>query len=123
LPGVSPVAIQQGRHAARNIERTLQGLPRKPFQYWDKGNLATIGRAEAVADFGRVRISGFLAWLTWLFVHIFFLIGFRNRFVVMFEWAWAYITFQRAARLITGDMSKHEAEPTPDSKLGKKPAW
>jgi NADH:ubiquinone reductase (H+-translocating) len=121
LPGVSPVAIQQGRHAAKNVERTLQGLPRKPFHYWDKGNLATIGRAHAVADFGRLRISGFLAWLTWLFVHIFFLIGFRNRFVVMFEWAWAYITFQRAARLITGDIGKYEAEPTPDSKLRERP--
>ena len=106
LPGVCPVAIQQGRHAARNILRTIAGLPRESFHYWDKGNLATIGRAQAVADLGRLRISGILAWLAWLFVHVFFLIGFRNRFVVIFEWAWAYVTYQRAARLITGDIEK-----------------
>jgi NADH dehydrogenase len=106
LPGVSPVAIQQGRHAARNILRACAGLPLEPFRYRDKGNLATIGRAHAVADFGRFKISGFFAWLTWLFVHIFFLIGFRNRFIVLFEWAWAYFTFQRGARLITGDIDK-----------------
>jgi NADH:ubiquinone reductase (H+-translocating) len=107
LPGVSPVAIQQGRHAARNILRSCQGLPYEPFKYVDKGSLATVGRAAAVAQFGRVKISGFLAWLAWLFIHIFFLIGFRNRFVVMFEWAWAYFTFQRSARLITGDIDKY----------------
>ena len=106
LPGVCPVAIQQGRHAARNILRTIAGLPRESFHYWDRGNLATIGRAQAVADLGRLRISGILAWLAWLFVHVFFLIGFRNRFVVIFEWAWAYMTYQRAARLITGDIEK-----------------
>lgn len=104
LPGVAPVAIQQGRHAARNILRMLQGLPSEPFHYFDKGSLATIGRAAAVADFGFVKFAGFFAWLAYLVVHIFFLIGFRNRFAVMFEWAWAYFTFQRAARLITGDM-------------------
>jgi NADH dehydrogenase len=107
LPGVCPVAIQQGRHAARNIVRACAGLPHEPFHYWDKGNLATIGRAQAVADLGRLRISGFVAWLAWLFVHIFFLIGFRNRFIVLFEWAWAYFTFQRGARLITGDIDKY----------------
>ena len=107
LPGVCPVAIQQGRHAARNIVRASAGLPLEPFRYWDKGNLATIGRAHAVADFGRFKISGFFAWLVWLFVHIFFLIGFRNRFIVLFEWAWAYFTFQRGARLITGDIDRH----------------
>jgi NADH dehydrogenase len=106
LPGVCPVAIQQGRHAARNILRSIAGLPRESFHYWDKGNLATIGRAQAVADLGRLRISGILAWLAWLFVHVFFLIGFRNRFVVIFEWAWAYVTYQRGARLITGDIEK-----------------
>ncbi|HET7841796.1 MAG TPA: NAD(P)/FAD-dependent oxidoreductase [Terriglobia bacterium] len=106
LPGVAPVAIQQGRHSARNILRSIRGKPRKSFHYFDKGMLATIGRAAAVADFGFVRISGFFAWLAYLFVHIFFLIGFRNRFVVMFEWAWAYFTFQRGARLITGDIDK-----------------
>jgi NADH dehydrogenase len=106
LPGVCPVAIQQGRHAARNILRMIEGSPTESFRYWDKGNLATIGRAKAVADLGRIRISGLLAWLAWLFVHILFLIGFRNRFVVIFEWAWAYFTFQRGARLITGDIDK-----------------
>src|SRR5262245_10791092 len=106
LPGVCPVAIQQGRHAALNIMRSIKGLPIVPFHYWDKGNLATIGRAHAVADLGRIRISGLTAWLAWLFVHIIFLIAFRNRFVVIFEWAWAYFTFQRGARLITGDIEK-----------------
>jgi len=104
LPGVCPVAIQQGRHVARNIEWACRQLPLQPFAYNDRGSLATIGRAAAVADFGWVRFSGFMAWAAWLFIHIFFLIGFRNRFVVMFEWAWAYFTFQRAARLITGDI-------------------
>ena len=106
LPGVCPVAIQQGRHAARNICRAIEGLPRVAFHYWDKGNLATIGRAQAVADLGRLQISGIIAWLAWLFVHVLFLIGFRNRFVVIFEWAWAYLTYQRGARLITGDIEK-----------------
>jgi NADH dehydrogenase len=106
LPGVCPVAIQQGRHAACNILKAIEGLPRERFHYRDRGNLATIGRAQAVADLGRLRISGTLAWLAWLFVHVFFLIGFRNRFVVIFEWAWAYLTYQRAARLITGDIEK-----------------
>jgi NADH:ubiquinone reductase (H+-translocating) len=101
LPGVAPVAIQQGRHAARNILRDLSGAPRHSFHYRDKGTLATIGRAAAVADFGRLRISGFFAWVAWLFIHILFLIGFRNRFAVLFDWAWAYVTFQRSARLIT----------------------
>jgi NADH dehydrogenase len=112
LPGVCPVAIQQGRHAARNILRSCQGLSYEPFKYVDKGSLATIGRAAAVAQFGRVKVSGFLAWLAWLFIHIFFLIGFRNRFVVMFEWAWAYFTFQRSARLITGDIDKYTPAST-----------
>ena len=102
LPGVSPVAIQEGKATANNIGRELQGKPRKNFHYWDKGSLATIGRAAAVADFGRIHISGFLAWLSWLFVHIFFLIGFRNRLLVMIQWAWSYLTFERGARLITG---------------------
>lgn len=106
LPGVAPVAIQQGRHAANNILRSLSDRPYEPFRYVDRGNLATIGRAAAVADLGKLKFSGFFAWLVWVFVHIFFLIGFRNRFVVLFDWAWAYFTFQRAARLITGDINK-----------------
>jgi NADH dehydrogenase len=104
LPGVAPVAIQQGRHAAHNIVLACHGKKGEPFRYRDRGSLATIGRAAAVADLGFVKFSGFIAWLAWLFVHIFFLIGFRNRFVVLFEWAWAYFTFQRAARLITGNI-------------------
>jgi len=106
LPGVCPVAIQEGQHVARNIVRACQAKPSEPFHYRDRGSLATIGRAAAVADFGWVKFSGSFAWLSWLFIHIFFLIGFRNRFVVMFEWAWAYLTFQRSARLITGDINR-----------------
>ncbi|PYS22660.1 MAG: FAD-dependent oxidoreductase [Acidobacteria bacterium] len=102
LPGLAPVAIQQGRHAAQNILRRCQGLPSTPFRYADRGALATIGRAAAVADFGAVKISGFIAWIAWTFIHIFFLIGFRNRLIVLFEWAWAYVTLQRSARLIIG---------------------
>ena len=103
LPGVAPVALQEGAAAARNIERDLQGEPRENFHYFDKGNLATIGRAAAVAQFGKLHISGFVAWLSWLFVHIFFLIGFRNRIIVLIQWAWSYFTYERGARLITGD--------------------
>jgi NADH dehydrogenase len=102
LPGVAPVAIQQGRHAAAMIRRTLQGLPRQPFTYRDRGSLATIGRGYAIADFGWLRLSGVIAWLAWLFIHIMQLVGFRNRFAVFGEWAWAYVTQQRSIRLITG---------------------
>jgi NADH:ubiquinone reductase (H+-translocating) len=103
LPGVAQVAKQQGAHAARNILRAIRGEPLTPFRYRDYGNMATIGRGSAVADIASLKISGFLAWLVWLFVHIFWLIGFRNRLSVIGEWAWAYVTFQRRARLITGE--------------------
>jgi len=103
LPGLAPVAMQQGKTTAHNIGRDLRGEPRKNFHYFDKGSLATIGRAAAVADFGKIHVSGFLAWLSWLFVHIFFLIGFRNRLIVLIQWAWSYFTYERGARLITGD--------------------
>ena len=103
LPGVAPVAMQQGAAVARNILRDLRGQPRQNFHYRDKGSLATIGRAAGIAEFGEFRISGFTAWLAWLFIHIFFLIGFRNRLIVLIQWAWSYFTFQRGARLITGD--------------------
>jgi len=103
VPGVAPAAIQEGTHAARNIERALAGKSRQRFRYRDKGSLATIGRAAAVADLGFIRLSGFIAWFAWLAIHIFFLIGFRNRFLVITQWAWAYVTYQRGARLITGD--------------------
>jgi NADH dehydrogenase len=104
LPGVSPVAMQQGRAAARSIRATLAGVPRHRFHYVDKGTMAVIGRSEAVAEIAGLRFSGLIAWLLWCFVHIFYLIGFRNRIVVMLEWAWAYLTYQRGARLITGDV-------------------
>ena len=103
LPGVAPVAMQQGRATAKNIRRDLQHESRRNFHYVNKGSLATIGRAAAVADFGKVHISGFIAWLSWLFIHIFFLIGFRNRLIVLIQWAWSYFTYERGARLITGD--------------------
>ena len=103
LPGVAPVAVQQGRWVAREIAADLAGNPRTPFLYVDKGRLATIGRAAAVAEFGKFHISGFLAWLAWLFIHIFFLVGFRNRIIVMIQWAWSYFTYDRSARLITGE--------------------
>jgi NADH:ubiquinone reductase (H+-translocating) len=103
LPGVAPVAMQEGIATAHNIGRELQGKPRQNFHYVDKGSLATIGRAAAVAQFGKIHISGFIAWLSWLFIHIFFLIGFRNRLIVLIQWAWSYFTYERGARLITGD--------------------
>ena len=103
LPGVAPVAMQEGTATAKNIQRDLRHEPRQNFHYVDKGSLATIGRAAAVADFGKFHISGFIAWLSWLFIHIFFLIGFRNRIIVMIQWAWSYFTYERGARLITGD--------------------
>ena len=103
LPGVSPVAIQMGEYAARTIEGDLQGRPRRAFSYWDKGQLAVIGRGQAVADIWRLHFGGFIAWLVWIFVHIFFLIGFRNRVLVLLQWAWSYATYRRGARLITGE--------------------
>jgi NADH:ubiquinone reductase (H+-translocating) len=102
LPGVAPVAIQQGDWVAATIARDLENQPRRNFHYHDKGSLATIGRAAAVAQFGKFELSGYFAWLAWLFVHILFLIGFRNRVIVMIQWAWSYLTYERGARLITG---------------------
>jgi len=103
LPGVAPTAMQEGRAAADNVGRDLKNHPRKDFRYFDKGNLATIGRAAAVAQIRKLHISGYFAWLAWLFVHVFFLIGFRNRIIVLIQWAWSYLTYERGARLITGD--------------------
>jgi NADH dehydrogenase len=111
LPGVAPVAMQQGKFVGRQIAADLAGRPREKFHYFDKGSLATIGRAAAIAQFGKLHISGVLAWFTWLFVHIMFLIGFRNRIIVMLQWAWSYLTYQRGARLIT-DESRVEAVAT-----------
>jgi len=106
LPGVSPVAMQQGRYVARRIRGVVAGHARtteEPFRYLDKGIMATIGRRRAVAQTGRLRLSGGVAWLAWLFVHIWYLIDFRNRLAVLFDWAYGYVTYHRGARLITGD--------------------
>jgi len=111
LPGVSPVAMQQGRHAARNILRMIDGLKPQPFWYFDKGSIATIGRNKAVADLKLVHLTGIPAWLAWLFVHIIFLVGFRNRLVVLFQWAWAYFSFNKGARLITRNFQSEQRPP------------
>jgi NADH dehydrogenase len=103
LPGVAQVAKQQGHHAARNVLHAIRREPLEPFRYRNFGNVATIGRGSAVVDIGPVRASGWFAWVFWLLLHIFWLIGFRNRFVVLSEWGWAYLTFQRRIRLITGE--------------------
>jgi NADH dehydrogenase len=102
VPGVAPAAMQMGRHVARLIRSDFRGKGRNAFEYRNKGSLATIGRARGVADFGAVRFSGFLAWASWLAVHIFYLIGFRNRILVLISWAWSYVSFRRGARIITG---------------------
>ena len=101
MPAVAPAANQQGAHAARCILADLRAAPRKPFRYRDKGNLATIGRHKAIADFGWLRLSGYVAWFFWLFVHVLYLAGFRNRLSVLLSWAYQYFTFQRGIRLIT----------------------
>jgi NADH dehydrogenase len=110
VPGVAPAAIQMGKFAARQIKRAAEGKPRENFEYLDKGSLATIGRSRAVADLGKLHISGYFAWLAWLFIHLLFLIGFRNRLFVMIEWAWAYLTYNHSARLITEPVEKEVAE-------------
>jgi len=102
LPGVSPVAMQQGRFVARAIRNSIEKQPRGTFRYLDKGSMATIGRRRAVASVGKLKLSGFMAWLAWLTVHIFYLIDFRSKVVVLFDWAWSYFTYQRGSRLITG---------------------
>ncbi|MGI8811894.1 MAG: NAD(P)/FAD-dependent oxidoreductase [Pyrinomonadaceae bacterium] len=110
VPGVSPAAMQMGTNAAKNILRDIAAKPRVDFHYTDKGTMATIGRSKAIADLRGWKFSGFVAWLMWLFLHIFFLIGFRNRALVMIEWFWAYLTRERSARLITGDAEElHDA--------------
>jgi NADH dehydrogenase len=102
LPGVAPVAIQEGEAAADNIMRSINGQPRRPFKYFDRGSMATIGRAAAVAEIRGLHLSGFVAWLAWLFVHLLFLIGFENRVLVLVQWAASYLSYERGARLITG---------------------
>jgi NADH dehydrogenase len=102
LPGVAQVAMQMGAHASRNIVRATEGQPLRPFRYRDLGDMATIGRASAVANFGWLQLKGWIGWLAWLFVHLMKLVGFRNRLVVLVQWAWSYFSYQRAIRLITG---------------------
>ncbi len=117
VPGVAPAAIQMGKFAARQIKRSVEAKPRETFEYLDKGSLATIGRSRAVADLGKLHISGYFAWLAWLFIHLLFLIGFRNRLFVMIEWAWAYLTYNHSARLITDPGEREQAEK-PRAKAG-----
>jgi NADH dehydrogenase len=108
--------MQMGRYVAASIADDLAHRPRKPFHYRDKGSLATIGRAAAVAQFPKFKITGYPAWIAWLFIHILFLIGFRNRLLVMIQWAWSYFTFERGARLITDEVGKlREFRRSPDS--------
>lgn len=108
VPGVAPAAIQMAETACENILNDLKGKPRVEFEYWDKGSMATIGRNRAIVEAGRFKMTGFLAWLAWLFVHVISLIGFRNRLWVLSEWFWAYLTRERSARLITGDAEELE---------------
>jgi NADH dehydrogenase len=100
VPGIAPAAKQMGRHAAKNIILSLKGTATRPFRYRDWGQLATIGRNAAVVVMGKLKLSGFPAWLVWLVAHIYFLINFRNRLIVMIDWGWAYFTYQRYARII-----------------------
>jgi NADH dehydrogenase len=111
LPGVSPVAMQQGRHAARNILAMIDDRKPQRFWYFDKGSMATIGRNKAVADLKLIHLSGIPAWLAWLFVHVIFLVGFRNRLAVLFQWAWAYLSFNKGARLITRNFQSEQRPP------------
>jgi len=112
LPGVSPVAMQQGRHAAHNILAMMDGRKPYRFRYWNKGSMATIGRNKAIADLNFIHLSGLPAWLVWLFVHIIFLVGYRNRVAVLMQWAWSYVTFNKGARLITRNFQA-ETRPLP----------
>jgi NADH:ubiquinone reductase (H+-translocating) len=121
VPGVAPAANQEGAHAARMIRRDLQARPRLPFRYWNKGDLATIGRNRAIASFGeRLHLTGTIAWFFWLFVHILYLAGFRNRLSVLLEWGYAYFTYQRGARLIIEPVSHN---PVPAAQAPIAPKW
>ncbi|MBR9988993.1 MAG: FAD-dependent oxidoreductase, partial [Gemmatimonadetes bacterium] len=123
VPGVAQGAIQMGKHAARQIMRDLEQRPRSEFRFVDKGDLATIGRAAAVARIGRLKLSGFPAWLIWVVVHIMYLIGFRNRALVMMQWGWAYLTYHRGIRLITGEtqVELHTSRGAEDPPLATPP--
>ncbi len=113
LPGLAPVAMQQGRHVARQILRDLKRQPREPFRYVDKGQMATIGRARAVAEAKGMKLEGLMAWFAWLFIHILYLVGFRNRATVLFDWFWQYVTFGRGSRLITARHDADDVRPSP----------
>ncbi|MCC6155198.1 MAG: NAD(P)/FAD-dependent oxidoreductase, partial [Candidatus Hydrogenedentes bacterium] len=113
LPGVAQVAVQQGRHAAEMVLRRIDGKATTQFHYRDLGNLATIGRGAAVAEIGGMKLSGFVAWIIWLFVHLMHLVQFQNRMLVFMQWAWSYLTWNRAARLITGGRQRYEAKYEP----------
>jgi NADH dehydrogenase len=121
LPGVAPVAKQQGRYVAGVIAARLKGETAAPFRYRNVGNLATIGRHEAVADFGWLRLSGWLGWLLWSGAHIYFLIGFRNRLAVALDWLWSYLTYQRGARLIVGDSDEADSAATEEKRPPPRP--
>ncbi len=125
VPGVAPAAIQMADTACENILNDLNNKPRKDFKYWDKGSMATIGKSRAIVEAGSFKLTGFLAWLAWLFIHVITLIGFRNKLYVLSEWFWAYLTRERSARLITGDAKELEdalkfLEAKPINKTPKK---
>ncbi len=122
LPGLAPVAMQEGAYVARLIQCRLRGEALPPFHYHDKGNLATVGRAAAVADLGRIRLSGYPAWLVWLFVHLMYVVEFENRVLIFLQWTWDYFTHNRMARLITGYRGSLALSPTGASALGSQPA-
>jgi NADH:ubiquinone reductase (H+-translocating) len=123
VPGVSPAAMQEGRHAARSIRRSMAGQPREPFRYFDKGSFAVIGRGAAVGNLlNRVPLKGLVAWLGWLFIHLYFLIGFRNRLLVLIDWAYSYLFFRRGARLITGNDRLEGLLASPDAAASPVPS-
>jgi NADH dehydrogenase len=111
LPGTAPVAMQQGRYLARLIRGEQLGKPRQPFRFIDKGQMATIGRKRAIVEIGRLKMAGFSAWLLWLVVHIYYLTGFKNRLLVVLQWAWSYLSFRRGARLIVNKEWRFHRQP------------
>lgn len=113
LPGLAPVAMQQGRYVADSIRRKMKGKPVREFSYLDKGSMATIGRNKAVLEFGKLHMAGLFAWLAWLFIHVYYLVGFKNRTLVMMQWAWSYLTYKRGARLIVSRNWRQETTTTP----------